>query len=137
MLAHLRDHAPPDISKPEYHDLDKSWHILHWALTGQAEGTDTPDGALLGGTALGPCGGYGPVRLLSPSEVAAFAEVLAPLDAAQLSSRTDPEAMRTAGVAFTDDPDMVAFEIEDHFPRFQKFVATTARKKRGLLLILE
>ncbi|MEM9146501.1 MAG: DUF1877 family protein [Pseudomonadota bacterium] len=135
VLAHLRDHALPDISKPEFLDLDKSWHILHWLLAGRAE----PAGALLGGEAVGPCGGYGPVRLLRPAEVAAFAEVLAPLDVPGLLARADASAMHAAGIAFVASPgdDMIPIEIEEHIPRPKKFVAATVKKKRGLLVMLE
>ena len=47
-------------------DLDKSWHSLHYLLTGAVgpDGTAAGD-AILGGSAIGPNLGYGQARLIT------------------------------------------------------------------------
>lgn len=140
MIDYLKKNAGPAISKPEYLDLDKSWHILHTLISGSPDIGDTPQAALLGGEEVGPCGGYGPVRLLRPEQVSEFAGVLQPLDVETLKKRVDPDELRKLGVTFAQtefDLELLDFEIEDHFPALQKFVQATVKKKRGLLLILE
>ncbi len=140
IIDYLKKNAGPSISKPEYLDLDKSWHILHTLISGSADPDDTPEAALLGGNEVGPCGGYGPVRMLRPEQVSEFADVLKPLDVETLKKRVDPDQLRKQGVTFAQtefDLEMLEFEIEDHFPALQKFVQATVNKKRGLLLILE
>src|SRR5271163_2074263 len=50
--------------------LEKSWHCLHYLLTGTAWETGTVLGkTILGGTEIGPDMGYGPARYLVPNEV--------------------------------------------------------------------
>lgn len=51
-------------------DLDKSWHGIHYLLTGTAWGIGEGAGAaILGGDEIGEDGGYGPARLLDPETV--------------------------------------------------------------------
>lgn len=140
IIDYLRKNAGPEISRPEYLDLDKSWHILHTLISGSPDTGNTPEAALLGGKEVGPSGGYGPVRVLRPEQVSEFAEVLKPLDVETLKKRVDPVALRKQGVTFAQtefDLELLNFEIEDYFPTLQKFVQATVKKKRGLLLILE
>ncbi len=79
-------------------DLQKSWHILHYLLTGHAAPDGAPGDALLSGEPLGQDVGYGPPRLLDPAAVAGFNRFLAPLDLARLQARIDPAAMVREGV---------------------------------------
>jgi hypothetical protein len=140
IIDYLKNNAGPEICRPEYLDLDKSWHILHTLISGSPDTGDTPEAAFLGGEELGPCGGYGPVRVLSPEQVTQYADVLKPLDVETLKRRVDLDELRQQGVTFAQtefDLEVVSFEIEDHFPALHKFVQATAKKKRGLLLILE
>ncbi len=140
IIDYLKKNAGPSISKPEYLDLGQSWHILHTLISGSADAGDAPEAALLGGTEVGPGGGYGPVRVLHPDGVCEFAEVLKPLDVETLKKRVDPDQLRKQGVTFAQtefDLEVLEFEIEDHFPALKKFVQATVKKQRGLLLILE
>ena len=51
-------------------NLEKSWHVLHYLLTGKAEEAPGPLGnAILGGTEIGGDLGYGPARFLTPQQV--------------------------------------------------------------------
>ena len=64
---------------PEALDIDKTWHVIHFLLTGEAWGGELPlANAVLGGTELpGTDAGYGPFRYLVPPEVQATSQALA------------------------------------------------------------
>jgi len=121
-------------------DLHKSWHVLHYLFTGEADGGTPPADALLGGRELGPDMGYGPPRLHEPAATAAFARFLAPLTVAELQRRIDIGRMSAAGVYCCDGEDDSAEDLEGdvahYFPLLQNFVAEAARNSNGLLMWL-
>jgi len=122
-------------------DLHKSWHVLHYLFTGQADGGTPPADALLGGRELGEDMGYGPPRLHEPAATAAFARFLAPLTVAELQGRVDLGRMSALGVyCCEDDDEGSAEEINDdvanYFPQLQSFVADAAKNGSGLLMWL-
>jgi hypothetical protein len=83
-----------DSEPPNYIDLDKAWHGIHYLLTGQADGGELPQSlAVVGGEEFGPEVGYGPARFLTAPEVKSVAAVLANLPAQSLASRFDPNDM--------------------------------------------
>src|SRR5207237_1681567 len=88
---------PDDPSARLFEDIDKSWHGIHYLLTGTAWEGEPPLNALVtGGEALPDPDerwGYGPPRCLRPSEVAAFERALTELTDETLSSRFDPADM--------------------------------------------
>jgi hypothetical protein len=62
---------------PNYIDLDKAWHGIHYLLTGLAEGGPEPQSlAVFGGEEFGPEVGYGPARFLTADQVRHVAETL-------------------------------------------------------------
>jgi hypothetical protein len=76
-------------------ELAKAWHILHYLMTGHADGAAAPGNALLSGAPLGQDLGYGPPRLHDPGETRAFRDFLAPLEADHLVARIDfPQLVR-------------------------------------------
>ena len=80
-------------------DLGKSWHLLHYLLTGSAKEASPPLGnAILGGRPIGPDMGYGPARFLTPQEVREVAIALWEITADQLASRFDLAAIVRAGI---------------------------------------
>jgi hypothetical protein len=59
------DHGPTEDGL----NLEKSWHVLHYLLTGKAEKAPPPVGnAVLGGQDIGGDRGYGPARFLTPQQ---------------------------------------------------------------------
>jgi hypothetical protein len=68
---HDDDAEMPD---PEL-DLGKSWHAIHYLLTGTGWeiGEGAAGAAILGGDEIGEDGGYGPARVLDPESVRATA----------------------------------------------------------------
>src|SRR5262245_36837129 len=81
------DDLDAEMPEPEL-DLDKSWHGIHYLLTGTAwEIGEGAGAAILGGDEVGEDGGYGPARLVRPEAVRAVAAALSALDVETLRSR--------------------------------------------------
>src|ERR1700722_13336400 len=101
--------------------LEKSWHTLHYLLTGSAEPVDTCLGkAILGGAEIGPDLGYGQARLLSLEEVGQVAEALAQLSKEDLAQRFNLSEMEAANIYACDSEEglelaQAYFEQVTHF----------------------
>ena len=79
---------------PNYLEVDKAWHGIHYLLTGVAEGGPEPQSlAVFGGEEFGPEVGYGPARFLSPDQVRRVAESLATITPEALAQRFDAKDM--------------------------------------------
>ena len=97
-LDEAEDDDLPEEAQGEAIDLDKAWHGLHYLLTGTAWDGQEPACYLVGGgEQIGDEEehdvGYGPARLLSPAQVAAFASVAAALTPAEIQKRLNPAEM--------------------------------------------
>jgi hypothetical protein len=131
--------AAPAADPERVLDLHKSWHVLHYLFTGEAEGGIPPANALLGGRELGDDMGYGPPRLHEPAATAAFARFLAPLTVEELQGRVDLERMSELEIYCCGDDgsaDEIREDVAHFFPRLQSFVATAANNGNGLLMWL-
>jgi len=122
-------------------DLDKAWHGIHFLLTGTAWGGTPPLSYLVvGGENVCPVDmGYGPVRLLRPPEVRAFAKALAGLDEGTLRSRFDPARMRELDIypEIWDRPDELEDSLAyllDNFAMLRDFVGRASEAGRALLI---
>lgn len=120
-------------------DLDKSWHGIHYLLTGSAEGGAPPlDFLLDGGVAVEGGGEYG-ARVFTAAQTAAIAAALAPIDEATLRRRFDPVAMTKQRVypsiwdRAPEDDDSLGYCI-DYFAQLKAFVAEAARRGFGLVV---
>lgn len=84
----------------EHIDIDKTWQLIHFLLTGeQYEGEFPLSAVILGGAELGEEDvGYGPARYLTPDEVRAVAAAIAPISEEQLWSRFDAKAALMAKI---------------------------------------
>jgi len=91
-LLRRKPSVPPEIRAVEDSmriSLDKSWHGLHFLLTGTADEAPLPAGLLLsGGTPLA-----GASHLLDPSEVRQCHEYLSDLSDEELADSYSPERM--------------------------------------------
>ena len=84
----------PEAGEGEAVELDKMWHGLHYLLTGSADERPLPAGFLLsGGEVVGEDEGDGTPRLLDQAQVRAIADLLAALDADELTRRFDARRM--------------------------------------------
>ncbi|MGF1500176.1 MAG: YfbM family protein [Paracoccaceae bacterium] len=136
-----RDHPPTAAGEatPREIDLDKSWHAIHWLLTGTADEASMPAGALLGGREVGEDQGYGPARIVSAAETAAYAKQLAVADRATLEARWDFEGLRRAEIYpemwARRDPEHIAYVL-DYADDLRGFVAARAAAGEGMVLLL-
>jgi hypothetical protein len=91
--------CPDDDEPVNSIDIDKSWHGIHFLLTGETEGGQPPlSQVVLGGTEIGDDVGYGPARYLTPEQVKQVASALAALSRSQLASRFSAAAFEAADV---------------------------------------
>ena len=131
---------PPD----DVHlELDKSWHGIHFLLTGEAwSGTPPLDFIVSGGRPVGDEDvGYGPARAFSSAEVARVAAALDPITAERLRERFDGQRMVRAEIypeIWARDPaddDTLGYLVE-YFELLKPFVAQAAERQLGMLVYL-
>jgi len=114
--------------------LDKSWHSLHYLLTGNVWETSSVLGkTILGGSEIGPDIGYGPARFLEPDEVKEIATALKKVSKDNLAERFDLKAMVAAKVYACHNEGQL--ELAQHY--FAQVVAYYAKAtKRGDAMLL-
>ena len=125
-------------------DLEKSWHILHYAYAGRMDLTGTPADLLLTGEELGEDLGYGPARLHRPAATRDFSQFLEAQDVARLQARVDLKAMDALGVYGVPAGPGSTAEYENelrevvayYFARLRDYVRGMADKGNGLLIWL-
>jgi len=147
-LQHLRDNPDeigdflyPDGGEgepPNYVDLDKAWHGLHYLLTGDAYGGPMPLSlAVFGGVEFGPEISYGAARFLTVDEVAAVATALAGITPEALRQRFNPDEMEELEIYpqiwTRDDPETLDYLL-DAFPELQQFYANAATRGEAAIL---
>lgn len=94
---------PEDDAKFEtgrYLDIDKSWQMIHFLLTGDALGGDEPlCNAVMGGEEIGDVEVvYGPARFLLSDQVVETAAALEAISEDELWNRLDVDAARKAEI---------------------------------------
>jgi hypothetical protein len=93
----IEEYLYPDDSEsepPNYIDIDKAWHGIHYLLTGLADGGALPQSlAVIGGQEFGPDVGYGPARFLTAEQVRSVATSLSGISEEALSQRFNPKDM--------------------------------------------
>lgn len=124
-------------------NLDKSWHALHFLLTGTSwEGT-FPAGFLVStGRPVGIVDvGYGPARSFSVAEVTELAAFLRNLDENHLRSRFNPQSLAEqdiypSGWTRSPDIDQEWLYIREVFRRMRSFILEAAHRKMALLVYI-
>lgn len=137
-LAYPDDGTYPE--PPRSLDLDKSWHLIHFLLAGEAWGGEGPlAAAILGGEELVDTdAGYGPFRYLLPEQVRANSEALQALDADELWSRFDAERANAAEI-YPSGWTGAVIEQEDtceNYNALRRFYAAAAADGDALLLYI-
>ena len=121
-------------------DMDKSWHLIHFLLTGSAWGGEGPvANAILGGKEIVDTdAGYGPFRYLSPADVQATSEALAEVDTNSLWSRFDAKQVSEADIYTSpwtgDDPEREY--IAQNYMALRNFYSSAAAAGDGMLLYI-
>jgi hypothetical protein len=117
--------------------LEKSWHCLHYLLTGSATETDSDLGqAILGGKEIGPDIGYGPARYLDPSEVKKVANALKSASKKDLALRFDLSAMKKAEIYACREESELEL-AQEYFVRVCKYYEAAALRGDAMLLYLD
>ena len=133
------DDDDAEMPDPEL-DLGKSWHAIHYLLTGTAWeiGDGAAGAAILGGNEIGEDSGYGPARVFDPESVRAIAAELDAMDAETLRARFDPNAMAAAEIY----PDLWAGGAAEfnglamQFAELQRFYWAAAQNGEAVLLAI-
>jgi hypothetical protein len=124
-------------------DLDKSWHGIHYLLTGTAGESGTLlEFLVAGGTTVGDEDmAYGPPRVFTSAETRAIAAALAAVTDEDLRSRFSPEAMMRAEIypeiwdRDPEDDDTLGYLMEYVAVLRDAMTAVTSRG-HGLLVVL-
>jgi hypothetical protein len=118
----------------DFLDVDKSWHGIHFLLTGAVTGGEPPLAwVVFGPAAIGEDVGYGPARVLTPNEVVEVSKALAPLTAEKLKRRCDWNAMNDREVYprgwRVGDEDYIG----ENFAHLKKLFESAARRRMGIV----
>jgi hypothetical protein len=121
----------------EFH-LEKSWHAVHFCLTGNGGKTSDPRGMIRAdGRTLGSAEfGLGPPWGVLPSEVASFASVIAVVSVKDFFIRYEPAAIRSEYVygagSLTETPESFDY-VWWYFLGLRDFVTAAAAHGDGLI----
>lgn len=129
--------AEPGPDPGESVDLDKSWHAIHYLLTGeQYDGEPPLCNAVLGGDPVGEDLGYGPARYLTAAEVVDVADALGTVDPDDLRQRYgDGSPLADADIypsIWDRDPDGLDYVLT-HFAELVAFYRRAADNGRAVL----
>jgi hypothetical protein len=117
-------------------NLEKSWHVLHYLLTGKAEDAPPPFGnAILGGQEIGDDLGYGPARFLTPEQVRDVASALASLAKEDLARRFDLDAMMKAKIYPVRDESELEL-AQEYFEPLSRYYSDAAAAGNAMLLYI-
>jgi Domain of unknown function (DUF1877) len=118
----------------DFLDIDKSWHGIHFLLTGSVREGDAPlKWAVFAPTELGEDTGSGPARILRPEEVIELSKALAPITPDKLKKKCDwtlmndseiyPQGWRAGDEAY----------IAENFAALKKLYESAARRRMGVI----
>jgi hypothetical protein len=131
----------PPAGEDESFDFEKSWHPLHYLLTGTAwEGTEPANFIVEGGEPLGDDDDVN-VRLLRPPLVRAVADLLGTLTPDEIARRYDPVTMEKLRVWTPGVADGRALEADrryllDMFGYLRDFMTTAADRGDAVVVCI-
>jgi len=121
-------------------DVDKSWHGIHFILSEIAkDGATALESAILGGEPLGEDFGYGPARVLTPSEVQAVAAAMSSITDEAFAAKFDPVAMEDGEIypqIWERDGGEALDYLQHFFPSLVTFYADAAKQGNAVVLWL-
>ncbi|GAB2769679.1 YfbM family protein [Terrabacter koreensis] len=129
-------------SEPIWLDLDKSWHGIHFLLTGTdwtAGDSGAAGGAILGGRPVGEDNGYGPARLLEPEAVGEVAAALGRVSDADLRARFDAGEMQRLDIypQVWDEPGVLDAYLMPNVARLRDFYTHAAARGEAVLISVQ
>jgi hypothetical protein len=122
-------------------DIDKAWHGIHYLLTGSIESNSTlASKVIMGSENIGPDRGYGPAKLLYPTEVKAIAHLLEEITPDVLRRRFKPREMTQVGVypavIWERDGEEALTYVLDYYKKLVAFYKLAAEKGQAVLLVI-
>ncbi len=138
-LSAFRNAGPKATIIPEGLELEKSWHCLHFLLSGKVweTGEQPIEKAILGGDEIPDAEGvmgYGPARCLEPGEVKEIAIALAGYPIEQEASHFDPGAAEDAEIYC---PNHSGEELIHYFNLVKDYYREAASKNHAMLIWIE
>ena len=130
-----------EFASDEYLDIDKSWHIIHFLLTGTESECDPPLGnVVMGGTKLsGEDMGQGSCpRYLTPTEVRDVSRALEAVSPEQLVARWDSRRIAAADIypqIWDDSPENRDY-VSDNYQEVRDLFAVAAENGDAVILWL-
>jgi hypothetical protein len=119
--------------------LEKSWHGLHYLLTGEVWEGDGPLAFLLaGGEQIGD-DDESPLRWFTPEEAREIHTALSGVSDTQLWSRFDAREMESQQIypGIWDEPESdLKDEYLEYFHQLKQVVASAVKSKQGLLVTI-
>ncbi len=133
--AFLETAAPPSL------EIDKSWHGIHYLLTGNASEPKAGVGQIiLGGKEIGEDQGLGPAHYFTAQEVKELAVLLKQETPEKLAARYDPVAMQKAeiypGIWVRDDKEALEYLIE-YYKQLVEFYAKAAKRNQAIIFVID
>lgn len=130
----------PEYPADSHLDLDKSWHLVHFFLTGEVGNAPPPPGlAVMGGDVLMEEElGYGPPTFVSAPEVKIVAAALAKIDASSLPDRYDLRPVHDdvyLAQAYAGSAEDREYVVEN-FRALQEFYAAAAQHDHAAVVYL-
>ena len=96
------------VSAANTFELEQTWHILHFLLSGgNAEGPWPMAFLMSGGVEVGPDLGYGAARLFSPAHTREITAFLGSVSFQMLEAAYIPEAIEAAGIYWRPSTDVL------------------------------
>jgi hypothetical protein len=142
VIAEARERIAPHGPFEPALSLEKSWHMLHYLLTGHLGTLSAPGDLLLTGEEVGDDLGYGPARLHGPVETRNLSRFLETQDLAGLQARVNLREMDQLGVyampfgsgSDAEHENELRNEIGFYFPRLRDYVRKASDKGNALLV---
>lgn len=128
-----------------YLNIDKTWHAIHFLLTGTALPSQAPlTNVVMGGTPLGdaenPDFDFRPVCFLTPSEVKEVAEEISKISKAEFQSRFNPSELIKADIhpiiVWQRGGEEKLKYLADYFVRLVKFFQEAANLEEVVLFYI-
>jgi Domain of unknown function (DUF1877) len=123
----------------QFVNLDKSWHAIHFTLTGNAEGGLEPlSSSVLGGTEIGEDMGYGPMRYLTTEKVREISARLEQIGIEGFKARFSLDQLAEADIypsgIWSGDDSQATEYVFSFLPDFLELYQDAAAKGNAILL---
>ncbi|RYZ17739.1 MAG: DUF1877 family protein [Myxococcaceae bacterium] len=123
-------------------EIDRTWHVLHFLLTGSGDEAGHPLSFLAaGGRAVSDDLGNGPLRAFTPEDVSRLAAALAQVTSEQLLERFDPRRLESESIYgwfngwHEASRDACAPLLREVLGQLQVFLRQGAGRGRALLVV--